>query len=899
MGVLCRWILVSTLLLAAGPRVLAASAADRAFDAARKALDDTFYARAEAQFADFSQKFPASPRLPEAILLQAEARIKLTNYAGAIALLSANQAKAGTNADEYLFWLGEAYAGKGDWRSASATFASLVKEYPASTRCLAASIKEAQALSALARTEPAEWQRVIGLLEQTNGVFQSAARTNAANEWVPPGYLLLSEAQLATKDYRGAEATLQPLAKHLLSPKLTWQWQYLLCRIQLAGGQTNAALATTTNLLATAASASQTNLLAESAALQAGLFESLGRTNDAIGAYKRNLADGVPDERQRQALLKVAELYLAQGAIPEAALTLEQFLARYPKAASVDLAWLTLGELRLRLYEAGVGTNAAPPATTNAPATPNNLQLAAAAFSTLVKEYPHSPFLGKAQLDLGWCYRQEGRLPESQAAFQAAVERLPFSKDLAIAYFRLAGVQLQQTNFAGAIKSYQTIIQKFGTLPEVKTNLFGRALYQTVRAGVAGGYLADATNALQEVLAMYPASLDTARAVLLTGQAISRRGQPAEARKMFLDFIARVPDTPLLADLRLAVAVTYEQESQWSEAIAQYDNWLASFPTNADRARAEYYRALDTSLLPGQDTNALTCFTNLMARFPTNEFAPLARLWVADYYYRTGDPLQAELNYKLLSQDTNWPVTNRYEAQLMAGRAAVAHQGWGAAKSYFTNLYNNLACPTNVRVQALFEYGQTLMAHSDPTETNQLANCEEATRVFGRICDEYPSDPMAAQAWAAKAECYTQWALATQQYDSLTNALNAYQHVVASPHADVAARSKAKVGLAIVLQKWAEHKTGKEQTALLEQALSNCVDVVYGNILRDDERLDRFGTLVAAEKGMDLAEALQAWSQEASIYKRLTNSVWPLPDPALQRKAAKAFEHLKQENGSR
>ena len=170
-------------------------------------------------------------------------------------------------------------------------------------------------------------------------------------------------------------------------------------------------------------------------------------------------------------------------------------------------------------------------------------------------------------------------MPEAQAAFQAAVERLPFSKDLATAYFRLADAQFQQTNFAGAIKNYQAIIEKFGALPEVRTNLFEPALYQTVRAGVAGGNLAAATNALQQLRAGYPKQLECRRAVLLTGQEISRRGDPAGARAMLLEFARSAPDAPLLPELQLAVAATYEQEKKWTEAIAQYDSWLASFPT--------------------------------------------------------------------------------------------------------------------------------------------------------------------------------------------------------------------------------------------------------------------------------------------------------------------------------
>ncbi len=904
MAVLCRWILVLTLLLAAGPRLAAASAADHAFDAAAKAFHDTFYDRAEAGFADFCQKFPTSPRLAEAILLQAEARVELSNYAGAIALLSAHQQGAGTNADQYAFWLAEAQLRKGDYPAARDGFAKLVKEFPASSRLLDAVMGEASAQAALARTEPAEWSRLISLLAQTNGVFQCAVRTNAASDLVVQGQLLLSEAQLETKDYRTAEASLQPLSNRVLSPRFTWQWQYLLYRIQLADGRTNAALQTTTNLLATARNSAQTNLLAESAALEANLFERLGQTNEAIAAYRTNLADGIPAERRRQALLKIIELFLAQGNLPQATQTLENFLTQYPEAAAADLALLTLGELRLRNYETGMGANQGANTVTNAPGTTNDLQLALTSFERLVKEHPQSSLIGKAQLDLGWCYWRAGIMSKAQAAFQAAVEHLPFSKDVATAYFRLADTQFQQTNYAGAIKSYQAIIEKFAALPEVRTNLFERTLYQTVRAGVAGGDLATATNNLQKMLAWYSNRVDTARAVLLPGQEISRRADPVGARRLLQDFTKTVPDAPLQAELQLAVAATYEQEKEWAEAIAQYNSWLRSYAGHKDRPRAEFYRAWDTAQA-GNKTNALTAFIKLVADSQTSEFAPLAQLWVADYYYSAGDPLEAERNYKLLFQNTNWaPCELTFQAQLMAGRAAVARQGWKDVHDYFLGVYNNTNAPPSgpsldLRVQAFFEYGQSLMLWVVPAETNKLANYEEATRVFGRICDEYPTNQLAARAWILKADCYLQAALVKQQYDSLTNAIDAYQHAFDSPLADVGVRSQAKVGQAVVFGKWAEQKTGAERTALFKQALSNCLDVVYGTILRDGERPDPKWTNEAGLRAIDLGDELQAWSQLASIYMRLTNSVWSQVPATQQKKAAKAFENLEREKSKR
>ena len=68
---------------------------------------------------------PNSPLLPEAILYQAQARVKLTNYDGALQLLSEAEGQAGKLADEYTFWKATALSEKGDYRGAAETFAHL------------------------------------------------------------------------------------------------------------------------------------------------------------------------------------------------------------------------------------------------------------------------------------------------------------------------------------------------------------------------------------------------------------------------------------------------------------------------------------------------------------------------------------------------------------------------------------------------------------------------------------------------------------------------------------------------------------------------------------------------------------------------------------------------------
>jgi TolA-binding protein len=560
---------------------------------------------------------------------------------------------------------------------------------------------------------------------------------------------------------------------------------------------------------------------------------------------------------------------------------------------------LTLGELRLRQCEAEAGTPQPVPALTNAPAATNILQMALTSFDTLVKRYPQSSLLGKAQLDLGWCYGRQGRLPEAQAAYQAAVEHLPASKDQATAYFRLADTQFRQTNFAGAIKSYQAITAKPDILPEVRTNLLEPALYGTVQAGLAAGDLATTTNALRSLLASYPGGRSTASSVLLTAQHLGLRGLPGAARQLLLEFEKTVPGAPLQAERQLAVVATWEQENKPAEAIGQLEVWLTNFTNHEARPRAEYSRFWNT-WQAGRDTNALTLATNFVAKYPTNELAPRTQLWVADYYYNAGDREAAERNYQVIFHNTNWPLSAlTFEAQLMAGKCAVAHQSWKNAREYFTQLYNNTNGPTfDLRHRALFEHALALI-RVVPAETNRLANLQEAIAVLARICDDYPTNRLAVRAWGERANCNKEWALAQQQYDLLTNAITAYQRVIESSLADVALRSDAKVGLAVTLSKWAEHKTGKERTALLQQALDHCLDVVDGKILRDDEWLAQFWTKKAAIQAFELAESLQAWQQEVLLYKKLTNSIWPNLPAQLAKRAAKAQETLEREKANR
>jgi len=865
-----QWLLILLVVSLAGERSVAASTReDRAYAAAASAFQDGMWNRAETGFAQFIQKYPKSDRLAEAGLMQAEAQFKQGKLAEAIALLTARKPLAGNLADEYVYWIGEVQFQNGDLMAAAETFASLARDFPESSYRLAAVV---EAAAAQART--GEWVKVITLLEETNSVFQRAMQMDAANELVARGCLLLAQAKMAQNDYGAAAAVLTSLNPQTLKPDLDWQRAYLQFQIKLATGDTNAALATTTNLVQIAGKNDQ--LRAESVVLRAGVLEQLGQKFRAMAAYQEILALNAAGDRQRQAVLKIAELAIAENQLPDAEQSLEKFLARFPDSPSTDLALLTLGELQLKEYAA------ARPAGT----ATNLLQAAQANFGRFLVTFTNrnDPLVGKAYLDRGWCWWLAGNIADSKADFEAAAQSLPQSKDLAVARFKIGDVLFAQQDYTNAYENYRAVADDFGAYPAVVQGLGDRALYQMLRANLELRDVYGASNAMARILRLYPASALADNSILLVGEGLADSRQPAAARAIYRKFEDLIPNSPQQPQVELAIARTYEQEQDWPSAIAQYQDWRANFSTNALRPRADYALA-QVYFRAGNETNAFSLYTNLVAQFPTNDLAPVAQYWVADYYFRLGGTnyVDAERNYQMLYQNTNWQelplvYTNlAYQASMMAGRAAMGRLGYKDAIDHFKSLISDTNCPSKLVGPALFAYGGALMLLDSPDTNKPLANFQLATNVFGQICQLYPTNELGALAWNEIGDC-------NLQLGAFDAATNAYAQVFNSLFANISERSRAQIGVGLALEKKAAVPGAADQTSLLQQALDNYLDVLYKSDLRDGEQPDDFWTKKAGLQAAPLVEALGVADPE-KFFERLEGLFPQLRDLLENKKA--------------
>ena len=841
----------------------------RDYDAAVNAFHDEMWSRAETELTNFSQKYPESTNAPEAVLLAAQAEFKQGEFTNAIALLAdaGHLAKAGTLADQYAYWTGEAKFQMADYTGAAETWIALAQQFSESPLRLRAIVEAASAY-----VQSGDWPQTVKTLEETNGIFQRAARLDPENELVSRGQLLLAQAKFALNDFGGATAVLNLINSQTLPPELDWQRAHLLYEVKFAAGDMEAALAAATNMLQIAPAEKDRSLHAESVTMRAAALEKLGRVDEAIAAYQENLANNAPEEQQREAILKIAELSIAQGRFADSELKLGNFLARFTNSPATAVALLTLGELYLKDY-------AAQPA-----AATNQLPEAQKCFDQFLGVFTNSPLVGKAHLDRGWCEWLAGKNSDSLDDFKAAAEKLPPSEALAVARFKMGDALFALTNYAGALTNYHAVLDDFTAFPTIVQTLGDRALYQILRADLELGDLDGASNVLAQISKNDSTGEPAQTGGLLLGESLLDLRSPAGARAQFEKIEAEFPGSPLLPQMKLAVAQTYEAEQDWTNAISQYEDWLKDFPTNALQPQADYSLAL-AHFQAGDETNAFTLFTNFVAQFPANDdLAPLAQWWVADHFYRAGDFVDAEKNYKNIFQNTNWqnsPLV--YPAQLMAERAAIGWSGYTDARDLFAALVTDTNCPPDLSAQARFVWGGALMQM--PADTNSpLANYQKATNFFSQIIQSDPTNEISLLAWGEIGDCNLQLA----DYDAATNA---YAQVFNSPFADISARSEAQVATGVALEKMAASETGTNRTALLELAKNNYADVLFQKNLRDDETADSFWVEKAGLQAAAAAETLGEWDQAAAIYTELKK--W-LPQLAgsLDKKIAAANAHL-------
>jgi TolA-binding protein len=867
--------------------------AERAFTGAVQLFQGGWYDRAEKELGAFAAAFPSSTNRNEAVLLQAQSRFQLKDHQGVIQLTEQNLAGAGPWTDQFLYWLAQSQAQLERYDAAANTYAQLLKDCPESRLRLEAAYSEA-----LCRYRLGDTARTVELLRSGNGAFQQAAKGSTNAIALVRGSFLLAEALFAQKDFPNAERTLTELAQRGLSPEAEWQRQYLLARIEMSDRRPDAALLRVTNLVTIASNRTNAQLQARSLSLKGEILEQK-QPEAAAQTYQAIVAlPGIAADQKRQALLKLVDLAVNQGRFTNAILQLTGFLEQNAQDPASDLMRLSLGELYLKQYYSQASERAGTNAAAATVIATNLLQSARVQFDQLAQQFTNSVYVGKALLNRGWCSWEESQLlndaawlNEARQAFESAAGRLPKSLDQAEARFKLADCDFQSQDYTNAIGKYKLVLDTYSDLPEAREKLLDHTLYQLLRAGIAAGQWTEAQAAVERLQRDYPASGWADQGVFLYSQALTDAGEFAKAQQFLDEFPRRFPQSPLVPDARLALAKVANRQGDWATAIRRYDEWINQFTNHVSRPQAEFDRAW-CYYQSGSDTNAFKSLTNLVHRFPSSPVAPLAQLWIGDYYLNLRNYADAETYYQLPSTSMNpAPVELVKQGLLMSAKAAFFRGGYPDARYYLTNTFPTaqtaLIADPQFGAEAWFMLGDIELEDRART-TNKLARSEEAINRFQRVTTFYPNSRLAPLAMGKIANCYFQ--LAADNSNRYEMATNQYWQVVTNTVlADASTRSQAEYALGRVLEKMADQRTNRVE--LLQGALGHYLDVVYGRRLGAGDDPDPLWVSQAALAAGALAsERLERFDEAERLYEAMLQRM-----PSLSAIWIKRLETVRQQ----
>jgi TolA-binding protein len=848
----------------------------RDFDAAEKLFQDLNYERAEREFADFARTWVNSARRTEAILFQARSRHARTNFTGAIELLTTALPQAGKLADQYQFWLGEARFEAGQFDKAAETYALLLRDFTNSPHRFPAAHNEALARYKLGNQR----EKVVSLLRDPNGAFQRAAKASPTNDLMVSGTLLLGEALLAGKDYPAAEQAARVLEARRLEPEVDWQRRFLLGRVLAEAGRSAEALPVATNLVKLASALRQPLMEAESFALQGTVLERLGELAGAVAAFTNNLSTNTPLPLRHRALTNVVALNARQHKDAETVSLLENYSTQFPRDARLDLAQLTLGELRVKEFHGLSGG-------TNAPMQTNLLATALTNLNFVLLHFTNSPLRGRAHYQRGWCFWHLNQPAPAAADFSAATVLLPKSEDQAMARFKLAEAQALQNDHSNALRNFQLVVEQYGDLERIRNAYFDEALYRAMRSAWAVTNQAAAEAAFRKIIELFPENLVSDKATLLHAGELGRRGKPADARREFQAQLARFPQSALAPQVHLAIARTYRQDADWISAARQYEDWLRRYPTNTARADVEFERGY-FSFLTGA-TNALALFTQFVTNYPAHPSTPQAQFWVGSIHDNLEQFDKAETAYQLLYQSTNANAAEwKPRALLAAGRSAYSRQSYKDATNYFSQLIGRESqAPAAVRAEAFFALGDTYLAAAQSGVPLAEDPYGDAINAYARITNNFSTNPIAARAMGMIGNCQLQRAAKDPKQFDL--AADSFTKAMTWPGADAEARSLAEVALGVV----------REKQGRTKDAFEHWSNVLYEKNLKPAELADREATLRTLEGAMveagghmaRLREAELDWRGAIQIYQRLQEMA-PAKRATLQLRIDRARQML-------
>ena len=278
-------------------------------------------------------------------------------------------------------------------------------------------------------------------------------------------------------------------------------------------------------------------------------------------SYTAPGAEEMPNQKDAQAQFDTALAKENKGDLASALAGYRKTVRRFPKSGVASSAQYKIGQILEKR---------------------KNISEAATAYETLIKNYPHSTDFNGAlegEFRIGNLYQEGARQTvfgvktplgardRAVAIYNVIIRNAPFSRLAPLAQFNIGQTQAIETDYKGAIASYQIVVDKYPTDPTAADALY-QIGYCYLKISRTGSYDKVATQ---------------------------------KAREGFEDFLSAYPNSEKAPQARedlaaltaqqtggsLEIADYYYKQKQFKAAVVYYNDVLRQQPNSPDSQKAQ------------------------------------------------------------------------------------------------------------------------------------------------------------------------------------------------------------------------------------------------------------------------------------------------------------------------
>ena len=574
---------------------------------AKKAYEDGFYEVSLGMLERFQKNYKDSAKVSQATLLSGECYFYQGRYLEALNIFESlsNRPESDSLKDELYFWMGEVYFKGNNFQKAAAFYQKLIDNFPQSSYVPAAYYSLGWSFSQL------------GKFNQAIQTFKSLMEKFPAEPQSKDAAFKLIECLYNLKEYSELKTRIKPVFKLYSKDTLRLSYLYFyLAESEYYLGNFNQAAK---NYLKSAQAFKEPKIQALAKLGLGWSYLKLAKYKETDEVFADIEASSLDKKSLDIFILGQAVLESATNRVFEAKKLYEQLINQSTDPLISLQAYLGKAEAHYNLAEYAQAINVYKEGLDKIDQAKLQGDLS-------------SELIDKMRYNLGLAYIKQGQINASEEVFNSITGKDNDQSIRINLLFQIGQAYQDANEFIKSEETYAKIIKLYSDSP-----LADYAQYQLASMQLKRLDYGAAIVSFKSMLKKYPFSKFSSDALYALGTAYFQQADYIRSCEIFLKFRDEFKDSPLRGQALYMLGVSFISLGRVNEALSVFMHISKLDSLDMELLQKVEYEIADCYYKLGQESEAVSRFKLLRAKYPNSKLTPNIMWWLGQYYYRSND----------------------------------------------------------------------------------------------------------------------------------------------------------------------------------------------------------------------------------------------------------------------